>query len=93
MEEITRVRMPKKGEILGIVESMLGASKMRVRCQDNRIRLCRILGKYRKRMWIKIDDAVLVRPWEVQENERGDIVWRYTLTQANWLRKKGVLAI
>ncbi len=93
MEEVERVRMPRGKEILGIVEAMLGSSKMRVRCQDNKIRICRVLGKYRKRMWIRIDDAVIIRPWEVQGDERADIVWRYTGTQANWLRRKGVLKI
>ncbi len=90
MEEVERVRMPRRDELLGVVESMLGASKMRVRCQDNKNRLCRVLGKYRKRMWIRVDDLVLIKPWELQSDERGDIVWRYTGTQASWLRKKGI---
>jgi len=32
---------------------------------------------------------VLVEPWAAQSDERGDIIFRYTATQSNWLRRKG----
>jgi len=59
-DEPIRVKMPRQGEVLGIVEAMLGANKLRVRCQDDKMRLCRIPGKLRKSMWIKENDFVLV---------------------------------
>lgn len=90
MEEIGRVRIPKKGEVLGIVESTLGASRLRVRCQDGVLRICRIPGKMRKRIWMRIGDVVLVKPWEIQE-KNGDVVWRYIATEAGWLRRKNIL--
>jgi len=34
---------------------------------------------------------VLVDPWTVQENERGDILWRYTVGQVDWLRRRNFL--
>ncbi|MFQ6020730.1 MAG: translation initiation factor eIF-1A [Candidatus Aenigmatarchaeota archaeon] len=88
-EEIRKIRIPKKGEILGIAEIMLGAGKVRVRCEDDKERLCRIRGKLRKRIWIRVGDMVLIKPWDIQPDEKADIIWRYTKTQANWLRKKG----
>lgn len=88
-EEIARTRIPGEGEVLGLVEMMLGADKVRVNCDDGKVRICRIPGKLRKRVWIKPGDLVLVHPWKVQSNERGDIVFRYTPTQANWLKRKG----
>lgn len=90
-EQPIRVRTPRQGEVLGTVEEVLGASRFRVRCQDNKERICRISGKFRKRMWVRIGDAVLVQPWDIQPEERGDVVWRYTGTQAGWLRKRGYL--
>ena len=89
--EFMRVRTPRGRELLGIVESLLGSNKLRVRCQDNRIRLCRIPGRMRKKIWMREGDAVLVEPWEIQGNEKGDIVYKYNPTQASWLRKKGIL--
>ncbi len=43
-EEFTRVRLLQKSanEILGTVESLLGANKLRVRCMDGVVRLTRI---------------------------------------------------
>lgn len=87
--EIAKIRIPKKEEVLGIVESMLGADKVSVKCDDGNTRICRIPGKLRKRVWIKPSDIVLISPWKVQSNERGDIIFRYTPTQVNWLKRKG----
>ncbi len=90
-EEIARTKIPKAGEILGIVLAMLGAGKLNVECDDGNPRLCRIPGKIRKRIWVRVGDIVIIKPWTVQTNERGDVVWRYTRTQADWLSRKGYL--
>ena len=87
--ELRRMMMPRGNQVLGVVETMLGADRLRVRCSDERVRICRIPGKLRKRVWIRTGDLVLVEPWKVQSEERGDIIFRYTATQANWLKRKG----
>ncbi len=89
--EIARIRIPKEGEVLGIVELMLGGDKMKVRCDDGKVRICRIPGRLRKKTWIRVDDLVLVQPWEAQKDERGDVIFKYTPTQANWLKRKGYI--
>ena len=87
-----RIRTPVEGEVLGIAIQMLGGSRVRVQCMDGKTRLCRIRGKIVKRLWIREDDIVLVSPWPFQD-ERGDIVNRYTKTQAIWLEKNGYLSL
>lgn len=87
--EVSRIRTPRQGECLGIVEVMLGADRIRVKCDDGKTRICRIPGRLRKRVWIKVNDLVLIQPWNVQSNERADVIFRYTPTQANYLRRKG----
>ncbi|MFZ3077511.1 MAG: translation initiation factor eIF-1A [Candidatus Aenigmatarchaeota archaeon] len=87
--EIARIRIPKQGEVLGLAVQMLGAGRIRVECEDGLTRICRIPGKMKKRVWIKLGDLVMIAPWKVQSEERADIIWRYTSTQTNWLRKKG----
>jgi translation initiation factor 1A len=62
--EIARIRMPKRGEVMCVVETMLGGDRLRVRCADG-------------------------KPWPVQSDERADVAYRYTPTQANWLKRKG----
>ncbi|VVB84710.1 Translation initiation factor 1A [uncultured archaeon] len=91
-DEFTRVRIPQKGanEVLGIVESLLGANKIRVRCMDGVVRLARIPGKIKKKIWIMEGDVVIVVPWSFQ-NEKADIAWKYSGPQVNWLQRKGFL--
>lgn len=92
-EQEIRVRIPRKGEVLGIVESLLGGSRMSTRCEDGKMRICRVPGRFRKKLWIKEGNVVIVQPWPIQGEKSGDIIWRYTPTQANWLRKKGILKL
>ncbi len=91
-EVVTRVRTPNKNdhEVLGTVMSMLGGSRVTVRCMDSITRMCRIRGKMKKRTWVREGDVVIVVPWDFQD-EKGDIIWRYTGPQADWLQKKGFL--
>lgn len=90
-QRIIRVRVPRGNQVLGEVEQMLGNRRMRVNCTDGNTRLCRIPGKVRRRIWIKEGSIVLVEPWSVQADERGDVLWRYSGGQVKWLRKKGYL--
>lgn len=91
--ENIRVRSPRRGEIPGIVEQILGHGKLKVRCNDKNIRLCRIPGKMKKRIWIREGDVVLVKPWDFQSDEKADVIWRYTRTEANYLERRGFLKI
>jgi len=83
--------MPGPGQLLGIVEQMLGYDRLKVKCTDGHERMCRIRGKMKRRVWIKQGDIVLVAPWDFQSDVRGDILWRYSESQVNILRKKGYL--
>ncbi len=87
--EISRIRTKRRGEILGVIEMMLGGDRVRAKCDDGNERICRIPGRLRKRVWMRPGDLILVRPWVVQSDERADIIYRYTRTQANWLKRKG----
>ncbi|MFH0971740.1 MAG: translation initiation factor eIF-1A [Candidatus Micrarchaeota archaeon] len=91
-EEI-HLRIPRKGEIVGIVKEMYGGSRMRVECADGKERLCRIPGKIKMRVWIKPNDVVLVMPWSVEGDSKADIAYRYTRVQAETLSRKGVLKL
>jgi len=87
--EIARIRMPREGEVLCVIETMLGGDRVRARCADGNERICRIPGRLRKRVWMRSGDLILVRPWPVQSGQRGDVIYRYTPTQTNWLKRKG----
>ncbi len=86
-EEIKTLVLPGPGEVLGIVEKLLGYDRLIVRCVDGHTRLCRIRGKMKRKVWIKEGDVVLVSPWDFQSETRGDVTWRYTYNQVDWLAK------
>lgn len=89
-EPVTRVRTPRDKEVLGILEQRLGASRMRVRCLDGKIRLCRIPGRMKRKLWVRENDVVLVEPWEMGGDERGDIIFKYRQNEVAWLEKRGL---
>ncbi len=91
--EISELRLPDPGEVLGIVTQMLGYDRLFVRCVDGHDRLCRIRGKMKRRVWIKLGDVVIVAPWDFQSDSRGDITWRYTRGQVDWLKRNGYLNV
>ncbi len=90
-EEIIRVRMPRNAEVFGVVDKLLGSARMYVKCSDSKMRLCRVPGSLKRAMWVKLNDVVIVRPWEVEGNEKGDIIHTYQRSQVDWLRRNGHL--
>jgi translation initiation factor 1A len=92
-EVIKEMVLPTANDVLGVAVRLLGYDRVLVKCQDGNERLCRIRGKMKRRVWIREGDVVLVSPWDFQSDKRGDVIWRYTDAQAEWLRKKGYLTI
>lgn len=86
----TVVRLEEAGpeELYGRVIKILGNLNMNVYCNDNKIRICKVRGAMRKRVWINIGDLVIIslRNFEAEEDkkamteaerkliDRGDIV-------------------
>ena len=91
-DEIIRVKLPQKRnrEIFGIAELMMGANHIRVRCYDGVTRMGRIKGKIKKKVWIREGDILIVIPWNFQD-EKCDIIYRYTCPQVEWLRRNKYL--
>ena len=88
-EDVTRVRLPniKENEMFGIADQLLGASKIRVMCEDGQSRMGRIPGKIKKRMWIREGDLLIISIWDFQP-DKCDVRFRYTKTQASNLSKR-----
>lgn len=91
--ELSEMVLPVANDVLGVAVKLLGFDRVLVKCQDGHERLCRIRGKMKRRVWIRVGDIVLVSPWDFQSDKRGDIFWRYKRSQAELLRKKGYLTI
>jgi translation initiation factor 1A len=91
--ELAEMMRPGPGDVFGVATKLLGYDRIMVKCQDGRERLCRIRGKMKRRVWIRVGDVVLVSPWDFQIDTRGDLVWRYTRGQAEDLRRKGLVSV
>jgi translation initiation factor 1A len=91
-EAVNRYRMPdtRNREMFAIADELMGASKLRVMCEDGKSRMARIPGKMKRRMWIKPGDLVIVKPWDFQD-DKADVKYRYVRTQAvNLSRRKKI---
>lgn len=91
-EEFARkTPFPKSNQVIGICEQRVGGSRMKVRCMDGRKRICRIPGRLKRKLWIRENDILLIEPWELQGNEKGDVIYKYRPIQVDLLKKKGYL--
>lgn len=88
-----RIRYPnkKEGEMFAYIVSALGGARMLCYCEDGKERICRVPGRLKKRMWVREGDYVIVKPWEIEGDKRGDIVWRYNNLEVQYLKEKGYL--
>ena len=90
--QVLRVRIPKGKEILGIVQQRLGGSRMRVTCLDGKERICRIPGRLRRALWVREKDVVIIQPWELGGDAKGDVIYKYrSKAEVEFLRRKGYL--
>lgn len=85
-----RVKLPRGKEVMGIINERLGGNKMRVNCLDGKSRICRVPGRLKRRLWLRPDNVVIIEPWELDDS-KGDVLYKYTPNQAQFLRKKGYL--
>ena len=90
-QQISRIRLPRGRETIGLLEERLGASRIRVRCLDGKTRICRIPGRLKRRLWVRPNDIVIVEPWEFSGDDKGDVIFKYTPTQVSFLKNKGYL--
>jgi translation initiation factor 1A len=90
-QEIGRIKLPRNNQCLGIIEQRLGGSRMKVKCLDGKIRICRIPGRMKRSLWVREGDVAIIEPWELGGEEKGDIVFKYTKSQVQFLKRKGYL--
>ena len=86
-EIVTRVRLPRGEEVIGIIEQRLGGNKMLVSCLDGKTRNCRVPGRLKRELWLRPGDVVLIEPWEL-DKDKGDVIFKYRPNQVEWLKEK-----
>ena len=91
-QTMIRVRLPQGKEVLGIVQQRVGGSRMKVLCLDGKERMCRIPGRLRRGLWVRENDVIIVEPWELGGDTKGDVIYKYrSKAEVSFLKKKGLL--
>ena len=90
-EVVGRVREPEGKEVLGVVLRKEGGGKYRVYCTDENERICRIPGSKKRGLFVKRDSLVMVKPWDIQGDEKGDVVHSYSNAETRYLEDEGYL--
>src|SRR3990167_6369248 len=89
-EGFVRARWPKKEEIIGTIVQRYGGNRIEVLATDGKTRNCRVPGKYKRQLWLRPKDIILIKPWEF-DDLKGDIIYKYRPNEITQLKKKGLL--
>lgn len=90
-EEKRELRLPDEGEVLGVISKLLGYDRLEVKCADGHVRVARIPGRFKKKLWFREGDVVLVAPWDFQPKNKADVIWRYDREEVRELERRGLL--
>ena len=88
---IKKVKLPRGEEQFAVVIEMSGGSRFKAMCADGHTRMVRIGGKLKRRMWVRMNDLIVIKPWTVQTEAKADLVYRYLPTQRNWILRKNIV--
>ncbi|HIP66670.1 MAG TPA: translation initiation factor IF-1A [Candidatus Nanopusillus sp.] len=92
-QDTTKVPIPEGKQVIGIIEELVGWAHAKVRCFDGKTRICRVPKKLSRRIWLRRGDYVLVDPWEISGDKKGDIIYIYSPTEIEWLQKHGYIKL
>lgn len=85
--EVKNLVLKSNGQVYGKVLKLLGNCRIQARCYFDggpRNLLCIIPGKFRKRVFINIDDIILVGIREFQ-SDKADVMYKYSSAEAKKL--------
>jgi translation initiation factor 1A len=90
---MSKMRLPyvPRGEMFAVVKELSGGSRLIAICEDNKTRMIRIGGRFKKKLWVRQGDLLIIKKWTVQEDSKGDLVYRYIKTQQEVLKRDGLL--
>jgi translation initiation factor 1A len=91
-DENIRIPLPKRknNELFAIADRLMGGSRIHVICSDGTSRMARIPGRLKRRARVRTGDLLIIKPWNIQ-NEKADVVFRYTRTQSRILSRRKIL--
>ena len=86
-----KTKLPSKDEQFAVVIEMSGGSRLKAMCEDGNTRMVRIGGRFKKRMWVRDNDLILIKPWPIQTESKADLVHRYLPNERNWILNRDII--
>ena len=84
-------KLPSGNMQFAVIREFNGGSRFTALCEDGKNRMVRIPGKLKRRMWCRVNDLILIKPWVVQSDRKSDLVYRYLPAERNWLYKRNMV--
>jgi len=84
-------KLPRGDQLFAIIREFSGGSRFVALCEDGNNRMVRIPGKLKRRMWCRVNDLVLIKPWPVQGDSKSDLVYRYLPAERKWLYRRNMV--
>ena len=90
--DVSRIKKPKaeEEEMFAVVDLRVGGPHLKVICEDGKERFARIPGRFRRRMWIKVGNIVIIKLWQYEKN-KCDVIYKYSYLEVEKLRERGYL--
>ncbi len=85
-----RARLPRDRELIGVIVQRLGGNRMEVSTTDGKTRNCRVPGRFKRSLWLRPRDIVMIEPWP-DDDAKGDVIYKYSSSAIIQLRKRGLL--
>lgn len=89
--QVKELVLKAEGQVYGKVTKMLGNGRVHCRAfmdSGEKLIMCIIPGKFRKRLWINMEDLVLIGIRDYQE-DKADILYKYSPLEAKRLIRLG----
>ena len=86
-KSVKKVDFKTDDQQYGQVTKLLGNCRLEISCFDGISRICHIRGSMRKKIWIGLNDVVLVSLRDFEEN-KGDVIYKFDLPEINYLKKE-----
>lgn len=82
---------PDENSVVCIVEKILGGDHFLAKCTDGKKRITRIPGRFRRKLWIKEGDVVLIAPWDMQSESKADLLYKYSSSEVKKLIQEKII--
>ena len=84
-------KLPSGDMQFALIREFNGGSRFTALCEDGKTRMVRIPGKLKRRMWCRVNDLILIKPWPVQKDFKSDLVYRYLPAEKRWLYRRDMV--